>query len=72
MSEVDYMTECMTRDLAVLLVQENGMSLLDALDAVYNSDTYAKLKDKRTGLYFQSPAYVYDYLIREISSGKMY
>lgn len=40
-----------------------------ALDTLYTSDTYTKLKDKRTGLYFQSPLYVYDFLEKEILTG---
>lgn len=71
MSEIDYTTECMTRDLVILLIQNKGMSLIESLDAVYNSQTFLKLKDTRTGLYFQSPVYVYDYLVREMATGKM-
>ncbi len=71
MSEIDYMNECMARDLVTMLVEHMGMTLQEALDCLYNSDTYAKLKDTRTGLYFQSPVYVYDILHSEITSGKM-
>lgn len=71
MTEIEYMNECMARDLTVMLMDDLHLSLQDALDALYNSDTYAKLKDSRTGLYFQSPVYVYDYLRREVLGGKM-
>ena len=35
------------------------------------NETYAKLKDTRSGLYFQSPVYVYGFLRKEILTGKM-
>ena len=71
MSEIEYMKECMARDLVVMLVDEQKMSLHGALDALYQSETYAKLKDTRSGLYFQSPVYVYGFLRKEILTGKM-
>lgn len=73
MSDFDYMNECMARDLVVMLTEDEHLhlSLQDALDSLYNSETFAKLKDPKTGLYFQSPVYVYDYLRREILTGKM-
>ena len=37
----------------------------------YNSELYKKLCDPKTGLYFQSPLYVYDYLKTEIKTGKL-
>ena len=33
-----------------------------SLSTTYNSELYKKLCDPKTGLYFQSPLYVYDYL----------
>lgn len=39
------------------------------MDVLYNSDTFARLEDKNTGLYYQSPGYVYSYLNQELTSG---
>lgn len=36
-----------------------------------HSELYQKLCDPKTGLYFQSPLYVYDYLKTEIKTGKL-
>ena len=47
------------------------MSMSDALDAVYNSDTYEKVLDLETGLFAQSTAYVYGILGRELKEGKI-
>lgn len=71
MSTIDYMNECNVRDLILMLMEERGLSLHEAMDAVYNSETYEKMMKPETGLYFQSPVYIYSYLDRELSTGKM-
>lgn len=71
MTDFDYMIEGMTRDLTIMLMERRNMSLSDALDTLYNSETYEKLSDQRSGLYFQAPGYVYDFLDKEIEYGKM-
>jgi hypothetical protein len=71
MKEIQYMNECMMRDLAVMLMEEHNVSLAEALDILYNSETYEKLQDPATGLYFQSPVYVFDFLQRELRQGKI-
>lgn len=71
MNDFNYMLERMTRDLAVMLMDRRHLSMADALDTVYNSETYAKLSDQQSGLFFQAPGYVYDFLDKEIEYGKM-
>ncbi len=71
MKEIQYMNECMLRDLAVMLISEYNISLAEALDILYNSETFEKLQDPETGLYFQSPVYVFDFLQRELRQGKI-
>lgn len=68
MSNIEYMNECMARDLVVMLVEDYQISIPEALDILYNSETYEKLQDTRTGLYFQSPVYVYDFLLNELKN----
>ena len=41
------------------------------MDMYYNSDTFERLSNPATGLYYQSPGYVYDYLRNELATGKM-
>jgi|GEM_PF-4254454 len=43
MTDFDYMLEGMTRDLAVMLMERRKMPMTDALDTLYNSETYEKL-----------------------------
>mgnify|MGYP003410520634 FL=1 len=67
MTDIQYMNECMMRDLAMMLIKKYNVSLSEALDVLYNSETFEKLQDERTGLYFQSPVYVFDFLQKELS-----
>lgn len=70
-SDFKYMTEALSADLAELLSQEFGMNVSESLDALYNSETYNKLIDPNTGLYFQSTQYVYSFLKNELTRGKL-
>ena len=71
MSDIDYMNECTTRDLALMLVEDYNISLPEALNILYNSETFQMFQDEKTGLYYQSPVYIYDYLKRELTLGKL-
>lgn len=71
MTDFEYQIECITRDLADKLVGDFSMTVPQALRVVYNSETYEKLINPKTGLYFQSPLYVYDFLKNEVLTGRM-
>ena len=70
-SNFKYMKEAMAADLAELLSKDFGMNVTESLDALYGSETYAKLSDPTTGLYFQSTQYVYSFLKAELTTGKV-
>lgn len=62
----------MVAKLALLLIEDGKASAMgDALDTVINSETYQRLMDDKSALYYQSPRYVYDFLLNEIVTGKM-
>lgn len=61
-----FMIETMTRDLITRLMEERSLTMRKAMDVVYTSQTYAALQNLNTGLYFQSPAYVFDELVKEL------
>ena len=67
MTDFDYMLECNARDIALMLMEDENISIEEALRLLYASKTYENLKRKNTGLYFQSPGYVYEYLRRELN-----
>lgn len=64
-----FMIECLTKDLAIMLMEDYGYDAWQALNVIYNSHTYQKLENERTGLYYQSPIYVYDFLNHEMKFG---
>jgi len=68
MSEMDYMNECTARDVITMLVEKGNMSIAEAMDKFYNSRTFDNLSNKETGLYFQSPVYIYDVLSKELET----
>lgn len=63
-----YLIECLSSDLIQMMMEERQIPLEDAMRIIYNSETYRKLEDERTGLYYQSPVYVMDYLKAELSN----
>lgn len=64
---VEYITswvvECVMRDM--------NIGLEEALLLFHNSETFEKLCEKRTDLYIESPAYVYEILKQELRSGTL-
>ena len=66
MSRESFMIEELVKDLVLKLMEEQRMSMNDALDAVYNSATYENILNLETGLFSQSTAYVYNILLREL------
>ena len=72
MSETDEMKNEMVKDLASLLMEKDkSLSIDRALALVFNSDTYQKLLNDRTRLYYQSPRYVFSFLEHELETGKI-
>lgn len=69
-NQLQFIINCDVERMVELLQEERGMSLLAAFDCVYNSRIYKKLADTDTGLYIQSPEYIYDYLEEEIMNSK--
>ena len=67
----NFMIEELVKELVLRLISERGMSMKEALDTVYNSETYTKILDLRTGLFSQSTVYVYSILETEILTGKI-
>lgn len=66
--DMQFQVELMTRDLAIMLMEEYGWDMKHSMDELYASETFSKLNDERTGLYYQSPVYVFDYLREELGA----
>lgn len=70
-AEVTFMIEELVKELSLRLMDERGMTMKQALDTIYNSETYTKLLDDSLGLFSQSTAYVYSILETEMLTGKI-
>jgi hypothetical protein len=67
----EFLVEGIVSDMALWLVQEQGLTLEQALRCIYNSKTFEKLQNPSTGLYTESSAYNYDFLLSELKNGKI-
>lgn len=68
MNDELFTLEEITIQLATWLMDEQGMTMQQALSTVYNSRTYTHLQDTSTGLMAQSDAYIYDCLMEEMKN----
>lgn len=72
MSEIDHMKLDMVTKLASLLMEEQPrLTMEQAISTVVNSDTYLRLQEDESALYYQSPRYVYSFLTNELKTGKI-
>ena len=49
-----------------MLMEDRDLSMAEAMSLLYNSKTYEKLEDERTGLYYQGAVYVMEFLEEEL------
>lgn len=67
-AEFQIMKEEIVKDMIARLMEERGLTMQQAFDAVYTSRLFEKLGDPNTGLYFQSSGYVYSFLLDELQA----
>lgn len=71
-AQIESMQEDMTADMLSILMEDRNMPMQEAMLLFYNSDTYARLQDAESGLYYQSPGYVMDCLDNELTTGRCF
>lgn len=69
MEKKKQMIEYMVQDLIEMLSEVQGVEYDIAMRMVYDSQVYEKLIDEKTGLYRESPSYVFDLLQDEMNFG---
>ncbi len=65
-----FLLEAISTDIIGWLIRDNGLSLSEAISTWYNSETFEKVSEPLTGMYVESPAYNYEFLKRELSTGR--
>ena len=63
-----FMIETLTSEMIARLMEERSLTMREPMDVVYKSKTYEALNNLKTGLYFQSPVYLYDHLQQELNA----
>ena len=66
-TQIQFIINSDVERMAQYLVEDDGMTIIRALDIIYNSNIYQKLQDRKTGLYLYSAAYIYDCLKEELA-----
>ena len=69
MKKEQQMMEYMVQDLVEILSETQGIEYDIAMKTIYDSELYEKLLDPETGLYRESPPYVYGLLQDELKYG---
>lgn len=67
----DFLIEYISAKITEWLMRDKGMDLEEALLSLHNSGTFDKLCDKKTALYIESPAFVYEIFKDEIKRGTL-
>lgn len=62
-----FLVECLTTDLATMLIEDYGYTMDEALDLLYTSKTFEKIERESTGLYYQGSVYVMQHLLEEMA-----
>ena len=72
MSKQEQLIEYITSDIISYIMEESKLPMVEAMTSFYNSETFKKLNDLETGLYLESPLYVYDIFKTEKAYGRIF
>ena len=67
----DFLVEYITTRVVEWIMRDQALDLEEALLLFHNSETFDKLCEKRTDLYIESPAYIYELLTEELRRGTL-
>ena len=69
--QIQLLKDDLCSELAGYLVDDYHFTPMEAIDVLYTSETFERLQDDATGLYYQSPGYVYSFLQNELNTAKV-
>jgi hypothetical protein len=67
----DFLIQNAVDKMTKYLIEDFNLNVVDAMNVIYNSEVFRLLHDKKTELFIQSPAYIYELLKNEYLTGKM-
>ena len=59
-NKVDWLMESSTSGVVKIIMEEEGLGMVEAMKAFFSTELYEALNDKQTGLYLESPSYLYE------------
>lgn len=69
--QIQLLKDELTTELAGFLVDDYHYTPEEAIDVLYTSETFERLQRDATGLYYQSPGYVYSFLQNELNKARV-
>lgn len=67
----DFLVEYITAKVVEWIMRNEGIGLEEALVAFHNSETFDKLCERKTDMYIESAAYIYEIYKEELSRGTL-
>ncbi|MDR0909282.1 MAG: hypothetical protein LBM77_05890 [Spirochaetaceae bacterium] len=71
MDKREQLVDMVSSGVIDIMIEETHISIQETMQKFYNSECFKKLEDLETGLYRESPAYVYDLYQIEQKYGKL-
>ncbi len=66
-SERQFLIETLCEDLIPMIMKEFQLTDKEAIDKLYTSNTFSKIEDEKTGLYYQGAVYLFDIFKEEFA-----
>ena len=71
MSDKEFLIEANIQDIIKYIMTDLGVSIKEAMRRFYMAEIFEKLQDTKTGLYLESPAYIYELYKNEAKNGRL-
>lgn len=69
--QIQLLKDDLSVELAGFLIDDYHYTPEEAVDVLYTSETFERLQDNSTGLYYQSSGYVYSFLQNELMRARV-
>ena len=70
-AQIQILKDDLVTEMTLFLIDDYKLTIQEALEILYTSETFERLQDNATGLYYQSAGYVYSFLQNELKNGKV-
>lgn len=67
----EFLVEYITAKVVKWIMKDQSIDLEEALVQFHNTETFEKLCDRKTALYIESPAYIYETYMEEYRRGTL-